>query len=131
MSNLDVLRNLTENLPSLGTLLEKKEKGFVEYSVKYGTCFGIKLLWDNSIAVQKAFMSKGTVFPDHVHDLEKEILIVFKGNLVINKENYTTNLSAGELSEILPGESHSMFASTDTWLIAITIPAEEGYPNGR
>lgn len=122
---LKKLAELTEKLPDL--VKTNSSPGFIEYKMEQGTCLGYNLLNQKEIAVQKAFLSKGAVFPKHSHE-EKEILIVFQGELLVKIEESSHNISPSELIELLPHQIHSVTALSDTWVLCIAIPAAQGYP---
>lgn len=124
-TNLEVLRELTHQL-TLADMVRKKCSDWVRYEVERGNCIGIGLLHERSCAVQKAFMSKGTVFPAHVHE-EIEYLLIYEGKLELDGKQYDT----GEVIRIAPGQEHIVKALEDTWMIGVTIPASTAYPDAE
>ena len=125
---LDKLEILTNNLPSL---VKEESEGYVEYKVGKGTSLGFNLYNNGDIAIQRAFLTKGTTFPTHVHENEIEILIIYKGSgkLITIKEEKI--FKSGETCRVEKGVPHSWEMLEDSWLIGITIPAGEGYPDGK
>jgi len=124
------LKEMAEALIPLSDLvIGKAQSSWVEYKVESGTCFGFGLFKQDEVAVQRVFLSKGTIFPEHMHSCW-EYLIVYKGNLQHCIGNDAKNLGPTNYVTISPGMTHAGKAKEDTWLIAITIPAGKGYPNG-
>lgn len=124
-TNLEVLRSLTHALP-LQDLVRGRGVDWVRYEMEKGTCIGIGLLHERAIAVQKAFMSQGSVFPMHLHG-EVEILIIYEGKI----ETKGKVFGRGDIARIENGEEHTITALEDTWMVAITIPASSAYPKSE
>jgi quercetin dioxygenase-like cupin family protein len=99
----------------------------VEYTIE-GTCLG-RGLWNGPYsAVQRAFMSAGSVFPLHVHDCH-EHLVVAKGAIVIfYQDQKNVAVGTGYGIHIPIGTAHGVKALEDTWVIGITVPPDRGYP---
>jgi len=98
----------------------------VHYEVD-GTAIGTKLIYEPSIAVQRVFLSAGTEFPLHCHK-GREIMTVYSGQLLVFFDGQCQELNASDSINMGPGKEHYERAVEDTWLIAITAPAAEGYP---
>ena len=133
MNSIDTLKKLTEELPGipkLSDLVEENNKGphSIIYKVDHGTSFGFNLLNRPEVSVMELFVSKGTGFPEHVHDLEREWGLVYKGKLKVDIDGEEHIVSAGECIKFGEGELHSSEALEDTWLIAVAIPNIDGYP---
>jgi quercetin dioxygenase-like cupin family protein len=136
-NNLRKLTKLTEDLVPLLDLVMKKHDNVVEYNtMNDGVCFGVNLYNDGNIGIQKAFQKRGTQLPPHCHPGCTEWLIIISGalliqfssgiELIINTDPYS-NVIAFQEQDV-----HQATAIEDTWMIAITIPAGEGYPtDGR
>lgn len=122
------LRELTELLPPPTVGTEFREgSGFVEYHID-GTCFGFALFYRPEVAVQRSFISAGSRFLDHVHETH-EFLLVYQGQIVVYIEDEEYEVGIAGVMHIEPDTPHSVVATEDTWLIGITVPAEEGYPH--
>lgn len=134
MNNLDKLKELTNGLPEIPKLKEligetDSSTHSILYDVEKGTSFGLSLLSRPQVAVQEVVISKGTFFPKHVHEKEREIIIVYKGKLEIIVEGENNQvLLPGDSIVFEPGKVHSSFALEDTNMITISIPRIEGYP---
>jgi len=102
------------------------QDGVAFYKIDQGTCFGVRLINTNLIAVQRVFMSNAAIFPTHIHN-ESEWIIVYQGKLVIDGET----LGKGKSIMFPPLTEHSIKAEENTWFIGITVPASKGYPNGK
>jgi quercetin dioxygenase-like cupin family protein len=128
-SYIDRLRELTGKLPPVHSWVESMTEGRVSYKVQ-GSCTGTGLYKRDEVAIQTAFMSRGSVFPDHAHP-ETEILIVWKGDLYYKTLQREGVLRPGETIIFAPNELHSVSAFTDTHMIGVTIPASEIYPEAE
>lgn len=127
-SNLQKLRQLTAELPVLGpTDFKPHGTNKIEYTVDTGSCVGEALLNIADVAVQRVCMIAGTVFPEHSHN-QFEVVVIVKGDAIHITPGMESKLSSREVYVSRPGELHKFVAITDVELIAITIPASEGYP---
>lgn len=140
----DRLRLMAEMLPQLPAIVTYAMDSHIEYSTHKtnGTdddaepCVGegIYVGPNNEIALQVAFMEAGSSIDPHIHPNELEILIVYskngtEGKLKVETKDTTVVLGPGALTTIGKGVSHIATALEDTWMIGITIPAAEGYPD--
>lgn len=132
MNNIDKLKEITDQLtdvPTLDSVVLSRDIGqhSIQYDVAEGTSFGYSLLNRDAVAVMELFISKGTEFPQHLHQRENEWLIVYKGSMKIIKEKEEIIINKGEAIQLKPNEPHSSITLEDTWLIAISIPRIEGF----
>ena len=125
-SYIDKLRELTGALPPVYSYVDQKIGAKISYKVT-GTCTGEGLIHQPEVAVQSAYMSKGSTFPDHKH-AETEIIIVWSGDLYYKTLLKEGIIRSGETVIFIPGELHSVNAFTDVHMIGITIPASDIYP---
>jgi quercetin dioxygenase-like cupin family protein len=123
-TNLEALKELTKRLPDLVTL----SSSTVRYEVDQGQCVGVNLRFGMQIAVQDAYMSGGATFPVHSHS-GIEHLIVYEGRIRIEEDGIGREIGVGESCVFPSGVKHTVLAIEDTWMIGITIPADEGYPH--
>lgn len=133
MGSLTKLKELTKVLPPVPHLSEMIHnpggtRSYIEYNVNGGTCIGFGLLNQEQIAVQKIFISSGTEFPLHTHEIEKEFGIIYSGLLKVFVEDEEYIVNPGECIEFCCNQKHKVIALDDTWLIAVSIPAIDGYP---
>jgi len=126
MENIEVIKELT---PHLTDMLNRSNDGVIEYSVECGTVIGFGLFHNDVVAVQRAFASFGSLFSRHEH-AEHEILIVISGHMVVIYDDETkVSLNSGESVNIPPNTPHRVDVLDDTWMIGVTVPASEGYPD--
>ena len=141
MVDLSKLEEQTKKLKYLNDVVLSEHKEFIEYDVEDGTAIGFGLFNTNEIGVQRTFMSKGTIFPEHQH-IEQEYILVYRGSVEICcDETYTINsrklndstspviLNSGDCAYFQPNANHKIKALEDSWVIGIIIPSVEGYPN--
>lgn len=122
MSDLDVLRELTERLPPMLPLSNGEREVFdIEK--------GISIMWrmwkddEGETNVVRAENSQGTEFPWHIHDTH-EFLIFYTGQVEIEFDDAAYLLDAPECFHIEPGRRHRLFYKTDCRLIAVFVPAD-------
>tara|TARA_Y100000310_G_scaffold345432_1_gene464967 strand:- start:5428 stop:5835 length:408 start_codon:yes stop_codon:yes gene_type:complete len=128
-AGLKILRELTPQLPAL----VRSGTTTIEYNIENGECFGFGLYNNGKVAVQRNFISKGSLFPEHTHG-ETEHIVIYSGSLTFVVDGESKKLSADipEENHILipPNTQHSVIeVEEDCWIIGITIPAGEGYPD--
>ena len=123
MKTMDKLKELTAGLPNL---VQSSDNGITQYKTIKGTAIGFGLMNESHVAVQRFFMSKGTIFPSHTHP-ENEVIVVYIGQFEHTVDCKTIILKTGESYHIPPNICHSGIALEDTWMIAITVPGGKGY----
>ena len=117
------------HLRQLTDIFTAQSENTVEYELATGTAILFKLHANKHAAVARVFVSKGTHFPAHSHSGSKEIVIITKGGGTIKVEkNSPIVLQVGSVHQVSSNEEHYFTADADTWLIAITIPPDVGYP---
>lgn len=126
---LDILelKRKTEQLPDLSSLIVSVNNGVIQYDAGEGTILGFPLFNTPKVAVQRHFLSSGTVFGNHIHE-QREWILVYEGELRVHVDNKEERLSVAECVFIDVGKEHSLEAIADTWLICVSIPAAKGYP---
>lgn len=106
------------------------------WEMEGGTVIADGLLKEARVAVCDFFISRGTTMDPHRH-LSKsgepciEVVCLYRGSIRIS------NLKTGKVDKytdrgviiIPPGEPHELYGITDSSLICVTIPADEGYPD--
>jgi len=128
-TTLKHLQRLTQELPSLDSLILTERSDFIEYKADKGHVFGIGLYNNNEIAVQRVFVSKGAVFPIHQHT-PIEWMICYKGYLRIIINDKEQEMKTGDFVHIKSNDPHYVpNVLEDTWLLCITIPSDTGYPD--
>jgi hypothetical protein len=127
-SKLEKIEELEQKLPPFPEIINDTDIECKEYVVINGTCLAWDLMWIEDVSVSKWFLSKGTKFPEHAHN-EKEIIIVYKGELIIYYEDgCTATGKRGDVIQHKAGRIHWAEAKEDTWMIIVSIPATEDYP---
>jgi len=121
---------IQEAAQGLASVPSRKENGMTEYELEHGNVLAFKLLKKTEVAVADTFLSKGSIFPFHKHDGCREILMVYKGQISIVAENLDerVTLKAGDHISLQYSEGHALFAKEDTWMLAVTMPADENFP---
>ena len=128
MTNLERLRELTNNLPLLKPLTFRQvEPGKIDCEVLQERCRGLALLNCPEVAVQKVCLDAGTVFPEHTPD-ELEVVVLYKGNAQHVVGQKVVELGVGSVLISSPGEAYEFRALTECEIIAITVPASSVYP---
>ena len=139
---ISVLKQLTENLPSLGDIVKDVSTGFIEMRMERGVGFGWKLYDRETVTVSRWFSSAGSVFPKHVH-AEKEWIVCYQGELKLiydthssiecngcklSSDNKVATLTPGQCTCHEPNVAHSVEFTQDTWYLSITVPASKYFP---
>jgi quercetin dioxygenase-like cupin family protein len=130
-NGLRELRQMTNDLPGLQALVLQKSESVIEYECEDGVCIGIGLFKSKDVAIQRTFLSKGAVFPEHKHVNEVEFLLIYTGALEVRKLGKLDHISTVECVKFKKSEMHSLMALENTWMISITIPGSDDYPNAR
>jgi quercetin dioxygenase-like cupin family protein len=96
-----------------------------------GSCEAINLLDRQHIelGVVKATLTANTIVCNHTHK-ELEILNVIEGEMFQDIEGVITSAKVGEYIIALPNIQHKHYCIVPTIIIAVSIPASRGYPNG-
>lgn len=133
---LAVLERITPTLSDFSRVhtLSDTLGGFTEYEVEGGTSLAWGLHKEDAIAIEKGYISGGSNFPEHVHRCAVEYIFVLSGCMEFffpDKRMDTTKLTRGNSIEIPANVSHSVRVTKDTWYIAITVPADEAFPDVR
>lgn len=131
MNNLDRLKELTLNLPSLRALIGEESVGAIKYKMVSGSkVVGINLFNDGAMAIQRVESKGKGIFPRHKHEVH-EWLIVLVGSFEYETNNKKIIVSQNGYVYFAPFESHELIFTEDAILLAITVPADGGYPSGR
>ena len=114
----------SENIRILTELIVGKSLGKVTYE---GGAEGYALYSGKDCVVQRAFLKKGYLFPEHIHEVV-EVVVVLSGKLQSTVASLTTITTPTGIVCFPPKVAHSVFAETDCWVIGILIPYGVGYP---
>lgn len=123
------LKQLTQLLepPALSGVTSGKVNDVAIYTVDGGTSIGFPIHHEKDVAIQRVFMSKGSTFLPHKHDVH-EWVVVYRGKYMLNYKGEKKEQGMGDMAYFEPGEPHSGVLLEDTWILAITIPADKDYP---
>ncbi len=124
----DYIEKLEVLTPNLEEFVERRNGAVIDYKTIQGTTIGIGLFKDPMVAVQRVFVSKGTIFPEHTHE-QWELAICYMGSMDFITDKGVFPVKKGEFVEFPPGTPHSVKVHEDSWLICLTIPAEPNYPS--
>jgi mannose-6-phosphate isomerase-like protein (cupin superfamily) len=133
--NLKRLKELTSQLVSLPRI-SHIDGNKASYDMVSGECTGIGLINNGSVAAQYAEMSEGAEMECHIHEGMKEIIICFEGDISVTANEPTSVLAqtiiyTGGIIVIDPFVPHLVKSMGGCKLIAITIPASQGYPEAK
>jgi len=127
--SLDRLKNLTPSLPSLPSMILSEGRGHViEYRTDDGVSVAVGLHKSGDVAVCRAVNSAG-YFPEHSHQ-EHETVVIVEGVAIYHLPDGDIEIGPGQSIYIAPDVPHSTTFVVTTRLIAITVPAAEGFPDG-
>jgi quercetin dioxygenase-like cupin family protein len=118
-----------KNLETLESLI-KSQNNNVMYECKNGKCIGINLYSEPDVGVMRLYMTKGAEFPEHIHEKEKEIGVVYSGKFLVRKRGKVYKYGIGDHFYFEKGEAHSGKALEDCWVVFISVPVAGGYPSG-
>ena len=128
-ARLTKLQQLSDNLTLPRVAMAKLEDDCVEYAVETGRCRGKAVLNTSDVAIQIATLDAGTTFQMHNHGDSDEVLVVISGSAVSTTDSGRTQIAGPRgVIKIPSGISHTVFCREATAIVAITIPASEGYP---
>ena len=128
--HLEKLRELTQEVKKLDSFVLEVDQDVIEYDLEVGSSIGYGLFHIDDVAVQRNDMTKGTIFPEHKHE-ESEFMVVYRGKARYEFDGKEKIVTPGKFIYFIPNQPHACEALEDTSMIAITIPADKGYPNAR
>lgn len=124
------LEEIVTHLPDVPGFISLKKRSSgksAEYDV-----FGDMVSWclhnEQNISIAHTYFSEGTMLPMHTHGVSYEIIFVTAGELTLISEEGVRTLREREWIHINPNQQHSAIAEKPTWIIAITVPKDEGFP---
>ena len=148
LSNIELLEELTKNLPNLDLMFHASNNvvNEIAYDVESGKCTANSLMNIDGIAVSNCIFAENTVLKRHNHE-EKEWLLLYDGDLSVdidgissedierlmgNGDNFQLNI--GDFIFVPSMVPHVVSSDGGAKLIAITIPSSVIYPkdaNGK
>ena len=124
--HIDKLEELT---PKLSKFCSHTNGDMIQYEIERGTSFGFKLLSEKSISAARVFTSKGSRYPKHNHK-QREYMLVYKGKIIVHLGDSGEEkiLNVGDCIYIPPDTPHYVDFPEDSWVLAVTIPKGDGFP---
>ena len=97
-SSMDRLSEMTNKLPVIQSNIQYSNNisEFIEYKMEHGTAFAWTLLNRPEIICRRHFGSYGSEFPVSGKNSNREWLIVYKGSMVVRKDDVDVTLHSGE-----------------------------------
>ena len=130
MAKIKELSSIME-IKGFGEEFWKKESSHIIYTMVKGTCEGWNILNNEKIAVQYFQMSADSEFPTHSHERQREILIIYEGDITSLNIYHIQSVEHTGILWVDIGINHVVKSKNGCKGIAITIPASEGYPDGK
>jgi quercetin dioxygenase-like cupin family protein len=131
MPEIDTIKRLEEltNALRFRDMHGSQEGSQYEICTERGTFIIFGLAKDEEIAIARAFASKNTLVPYHFHNGSKEWMGVSRGKMKINfRGRDAIVVSPGDAVMVSALEQHSLEFDEDTWLWAVTVPGDRGFP---
>lgn len=129
--DLDRLNEITSILPPVPNFKEfevTKQGNMKTYNVINGAMCGYNIHSQPELSIAKVHMTKGSLLEEHTHGESLELLVIIDGSLKLIADNRTTTLNKFDHIKINKRKPHVAFAAEETWLIAVAIPKDYGYP---
>lgn len=120
-SHIPKLRHLTKILVESSTT--------VRWGAGSGDIETENVLQKDEVAILDSYLPAGSHFPVHKH-CTKEMLVVYQGELIVDIGGEEKRFGVGDVFTAAPHMPHSVRSEVETRLIAITIPADEGFTDG-
>ena len=100
-----------------------------EICTERGTFLFFGVLKSPELAMAKGFASKDTFVPFHIHNGSSEWMGVYRGKMkLVFKSKEPVIVLPGEAVQVSSYEQHALEFDQDTWLWAVTVPGEIGFP---
>lgn len=115
------LRELTERLAEPGAL----------QVVSNGETKLFGLYNGDDAAVVRVFVPAGVKFPWHTHAMPEHVVCVSGRAELVQDDGRKRQCKPRTVFTVPASEPHTFVAFEDTWLICVTIPPDEGYPDAR
>lgn len=127
---LNKLEELTSQLPIIPDLSKYKigVGKTVTYLFDNGKAVSENIYSTPDIGIAKTFIKEGVKFDIHKHEVSGEWIIVLNGILKVFVDSGETELHKYDSIKIEAKKPHFAIAVTDTTIIAITIPKDDGFP---
>lgn len=117
------------NVPELKRLVHQMTGSVATYEDPAGTVVNTGLMNRPDVAVLDCVMPEGVVFPEHLHGIETEWLLVYEGELEFTMGGTTRIIGPGDYVRIKPNHAHTSRALSPVRVLAVTMPADKGFPD--
>lgn len=124
LSNLNKLREMTF---MLGT---PSERTVPYYGDTPNSVAQVKIYEQDNVEIVYVSVKKGTVFQEHSHPGEKEVILVSKGKVSVVIGNLTAMYKLGDCFYLKKGEPHSISILEDSVLIVTFFKTVNGVCSG-
>ena len=85
---------------------------------------------NKEVAVQHLSIEKNTILKKHVDSVAEHIIVV-DGEIFQDIDGSITNAKKNGYLFVAPNKPHLLYSHESAKVICISVPASEGYPNGR
>lgn len=128
-SHMRKLEELTEHLSF--SQITRQNNGVTQIETEIGTILFLAIFKSKDVAVARVFGSSGSKAKFHIHEGGKEWFIVLSGkiNVEFSDKRQDKTIEAGDEICIFSGNLHRACFIEDSWILAITVPADESYPD--
>lgn len=125
---------LTDRLLQIGDIssavIGSGQGAYREFELETGTAIGWTLFKNDNVHCMRAFLSQGTIFPLHEHQLSAETIILYKGSLEIHCGDVDCDpvkiiMAKGKPVYLEAAENHKLIALADSWVITTLIPPDK------
>ena len=125
-NNLEKIKHLQELVPFPSLLHEVKAEAYYN-GVGDKVAIAKPVIKIKDIAVMFMSVEPNGEFPSHLHESEIEIICVYSGDLKIIMSHRVIQIIDYGVITIPAGTAHTACSVRGSKLLAITIPASEGY----
>jgi quercetin dioxygenase-like cupin family protein len=133
-NNLEALKAASEKVTPFGDMARNGHgcDGLIDLTLAQGTLLLFHVFKNEHLSMCRAFWSKHSVMPSHIHE-QRELLGVERGQLLvrINDHADVVTLNQYDTLELAPGNPHTVMATEDTWSWALTMPSTKEFPNAK
>lgn len=134
--SLSVLEGLDNNFSLVDLIVGSSSSHEIEYKTACGNIHCIGLLKCKDYAVTVCEGTSDAISITHSHQISKEILIMLSGKSTVyftetgkNSDADCITLDAGNSVTIDPGVPHNVIWEEAGKILAISVPADEGFPD--
>lgn len=115
------------DVPVMFNMIKYRSQSATEYDIN-GEMISWPVFNEANISIAHTHITKGSVVNMHRHEGSYEIIIVLSGVLEISVDRERRILNAHDWIHITKNQPHEARALESTWIVAITVPRDEGFP---